>query len=163
MDRYASHLPLLKKVFELKTINKVLEFGCGEYSTGFFINNSKEVIFIEMQSEEWFNKISDQYKEYSNVKGILSLGAHSFKNLNIFTKIDLCFVDGHGDSRPDCINFIQPYTDIIMAHDTETYSYGWNRISFFKKMYSFQYKNMEPFTTIWSSDAEFIETLKKSL
>ena len=161
MNGFASHLPLLAEIFKLKQINSVLEFGCGDYSTEFFVNNCKEVTSIEMQEESWFLKISERYKNFPNWKGILCLGSLKFKELNIYKKIDLCFVDGHGDSRPDTINLIQPYTDIIVAHDTETFTYYWGRIMFYKKMYEFQYTKFRPYTTVWSSDFNFINELSK--
>jgi len=163
MDGFGSHLPLLEEIFKLKKINSVLEFGCGDFSTDFFIKNCPEVVSVEMQTEEWFFKISDRYKNFPNWKGYLSLGPQSFRELNIYKKVDLCLADGHGDSRPDTINFIQSFTDIILAHDTETFTYYWGRIMFFKKIHEFQFKKFRPYTTVWSTDEEFINELAKRL
>lgn len=162
MDGFGSHLPLLEEIFKLKKINSVLEFGMGDFSTDFFVNNCSDVTSIEMQTEEWFHKTYEKYKDHANWKGVLCLGPQEFKTLS-YKKIDLCFVDGHGDSRPDCINHMQTYSDIFVAHDTETFTYYWGRILFFKKMYSFQYTKFRPYTTVWSSDEEFINELRKRL
>lgn len=163
MDGVGSHLPLLEEIFKLKKIESVIEFGCGDFSTTFFVQNCPNVTSIEMQTEEWYRKISNQFKDAPNWKGVLCLGPHEFSKLNIYKKVDLCFVDGHGDSRPDVINFMQPYTNIFVAHDTETFTYYWGRIRFFKKMYEFQYKRHKPYSTIWSSDPLLIEELSKRL
>jgi len=163
MDGFGSHLPLLEEIFKLKKINNVIEFGCGDFSTPFFIQNCSSVTSIEMQTDEWFHKMSNQFKNSPNWKGFLSIGPHEFTRLNIYKKVDLCFVDGHGDSRPDVINFMQIYSDIFVAHDTETFTYYWGRINFFKTMYSFQYKKFSPCTTVWSSDPLLIEELSRRL
>ena len=157
-----SHLTLLEEIFKLKKINTVLEFGCGDYSTDFFVNNCEHVTSVEMQNQGWFDKISEKNKDNPKWRGILALGPREFEKLK-FEKIDLCFVDGHGDSRPEQINRIQPHTDIIVAHDTETYTYHWERIMFFKTMYKFEYKKTNPYTTIWATDKEFIEELSRIL
>lgn len=162
MNGFGSHLPLLEEIFKQRTINSVLEFGCGDFSTDFFLKNSNDVTSIEMQEKSWFDKISEKYSNDHRWKGILCLGPMEFLKLKYF-KIDLAFVDGHGDSRPDQINWIQNYTNIIVAHDTETYTYQWERIMFFKKMYKFQYTKFTPFTTVWSSDEFFISEISKKL
>jgi hypothetical protein len=163
MDGYGSHLPLLEEIFKLRKIDSVLEFGCGDFSTDFFVKNCNDVTSIEMQSDEWFFKISNQFKKFPNWKGILCVGPREFESLNIYKKVDLCFVDGHGDSRPDVINFMQIYSDIFVAHDTETFTYYWGRINFFREIYSFQYKKFSPCTTVWSSDFLLIGELSKRL
>jgi hypothetical protein len=159
---FGSHLAILQEIFKLKKINSVLEFGCGDYSTDFFINNCEKVTSIEMQTQEWFNKVSDKYKNKSNWKGILCIGRFEFQKLK-YEKVDLCFVDGHGDSRPEQINIIQPYTNIIVAHDTETWTYHWERIMFFKPMHAFKHTKLQPHTTIWSIDESLIKEISKNL
>ena len=162
INGYGSHLPVFEEIFKIKEIKSLVEFGCGDFSTDYFIKNCPDVTSIEMQSQEWFDKIHNKFKDSSSWKGILCLGPFEFQNLS-FKKIDLAFVDGHGDSRPEQINKIHPYTNIIVAHDTETYSYRWERIMFFREFHKFEYTELRPYTTVWSTDKTFIEELRSKL
>jgi hypothetical protein len=62
---------------------------------------------------------------------------------------DAIFVDGHGDSRPECLEWAKSHTDLIVAHDTEHPYYGWDRADmsgFNKKVHD----ELSPWTTVWT-------------
>ena len=64
-DLYSTHLPFLEKIFSLiEKPNLVIEFGMGNYSTNFFIQNSNKVESIEMQSKEWYDNMYEKVKQY---------------------------------------------------------------------------------------------------
>ncbi len=101
-DLYSTHLPFLEKIFSLiEKPNLVIEFGMGNYSTEFFIQNSNKVESIEMQSKEWYDNMHEKFKTYDNWSPFMFIGPDEYKKHN-FLKPDLCFVDGHGNTRPEC-------------------------------------------------------------
>lgn len=126
MNGYGSHLPLMDMLFKAFQINKVIEFGCGKFSTAFFSELNVELISIEMQDEEWANKVKEDF----NVEVILSLGALKFKEEIIDWECDLAFVDRHAESRPEAVNFMFGKAKVIVAHDYQKQKfYGWERIN----------------------------------
>lgn len=117
MNKYATHLPILQYIFKTVQIKTVFEYGCGLYSTRFFIDNAEKVESVEMQDEKWFQRI---YNEIDSKKLTLSLmigendAIQYFKSLN--KKYDLIFVDGI--ARENCIKESFHKSDIIVVHDT---------------------------------------------
>lgn len=155
-EKYSSHLYILEKIYKILPIESVLEFGMGFYSTTFFVENSKKITSIEMQTEDWFNKVKEKIKS-DKWKGILSLGENSFRNLTFEDKYSLCFVDGI--NRADCINFLQNKTEIIVAHDTEAGCNWYNNVKLPKEFKIFDFNEKIPATTIYSKN----EILNKAI
>ena len=111
-----------------------------------------------MQSEEWFEKI--KILPSSDVR--LMLG---YQNYDYITKIgekfDMVFVDGHGSTRPECINeSIKLKIPYIVAHDTEEASYGWNRVYDSTDYKQYNYKKYKNWTTLWTTDQSFYDSVK---
>lgn len=160
VDNYSTHLPLLEKIFSLiDKPNIVLEFGMGNFSTEFFIDRSEKIISIEMQSEEWYHNIVEKFSNKKNWSPYLYLGPNSFIEFD-FPSVDLCFVDGHGETRPECVNHMMNLNcPIIIAHDTETDSYGWYRVN--QKNYKrFDYKKFNVWTTVWTTNENLLNELE---
>ena len=67
MNVYETHKPLINAIIGALNINSVFEFGCGFGSTPNFLEKCKEVFSIEMQSEEWYEKVKSLERE--NKKG----------------------------------------------------------------------------------------------
>jgi hypothetical protein len=164
MDRYSTHLNLMTKVFQYKNIETALEFGMGNFSTNFLIENTKsKVTSIEMQYEEWFNDIYSKFSINPKWNGILSLGPNDFQNLKYESKYDFVLVDGHGDTRPECVNFSSNFCDTIIAHDTEAeHVYGWSRVNL-PNFYTLEDRNQEPWTKVWTKDEALIKFLSENL
>jgi hypothetical protein len=90
IDLYSTHLELLNKISEIKgKFNNIIEFGMGNYSTPFLIDNSENCISIEMQSDEWFNTINLKFKDLNSWTGIKSIGPFGFYSLDYPEKITL--------------------------------------------------------------------------
>jgi len=152
MDSYATHLPILKNIFDKNSIKNVFEFGCGNNSTLFFEKKCDEVIAIEMQNEDWYQEIKK--KVGNNVKLFCQLGPtqaiETLKKTN--KRFDLIFVDGHGDSRWQAINEASKHTNIIVAHDTETPSYRWDLVSLDESWMKVEHTQFNPSTTVWTKN-----------
>lgn len=145
MDPTATHLPVLEKLYQQYRFRKVLEFGCGLYSTRFFVEHGCVVTSIEMQSQDWFDKVKTALPA---VDLRIALGPDAWRNEKLEERYDLIFVDGHGDSRPECLEWAKYHTDLIVAHDTEHPYYCWDRAKMdgFKKTI---YDTLTPWTTVW--------------
>lgn len=163
IDLYSTHLEFINSIFEFKgKLNNIVEFGCGDYSTKLLIDNGNNILTIEMQSEDWYEKIKEKFKNFKNWKFLKLIGPYNFFNATYPESIDFSFVDGHGDSRPDCINLMMKYKcPIIMTHDTEEPGYKWFRVENkdnYKKMTFTKYRN---WTTIWTLDSSLYDFLYK--
>lgn len=152
LDPTATHLPILEALLKTGKIKKVLEFGCGLFSTKKFLEHGCDLLSIEMQHEEWLHKVKDELG--ANI--ILALGPMEWQKLDLDDHYDLIFVDGHGDSRPDCMMWAKDRTDIIVAHDTEHPYYQWDRadMSGFVKT---EFKDYDTWTTVWHKGSGWTE------
>jgi hypothetical protein len=149
LDPTATHLPVWDVLFSDHKIKDVLEFGCGLFSTQAFVARGCNVTSIEMQHREWFDKIKDAIP---SVDIRLALGPQTWRDEPLKDRYDLIFVDGHGDSRPDCLMWAKDRADIIVAHDTEHDYYDWARAD----MSGFDVKlfdDLSPTTTVWTRKA----------
>jgi hypothetical protein len=153
MDLYSSHLEYLQEAFKFKgKLNNVIEFGMGNYSTKLLIDNANNITSIEMQSEEWYEKIVSQFGNIKNWNHHKLIGPFEFKNIK-YGYFDMAFVDGHGESRPECINLMLDIEcPIIFAHDTEENGYGWDRVRENKDYNKITFKKHQNFTTLWTKD-----------
>ncbi len=127
---YGSHLPILNLIFKAYPIKNVVEFGMGNFSTKYFMLKQCELMSVEMQDENWFVNLCKEllFDAKDHWNPICELGAAAWKNIQYPQSIDLCFVDGHVDSRADCVNFMFNKALIIVAHDFECNVYHWENI-----------------------------------
>jgi predicted O-methyltransferase YrrM len=166
MNDYCSHLPILEFVLdEIKPIN-LFEFGMGLYSTKLFTNTTKYVISVEMQDESWYDKIKKENfitDSKNDINLYCMLGKENaidfFKNIDM--KFDLVFVDGHGESRWQCINEAFEKCDVIVAHDTETVSYNWSMVVKPEEYTWLDIKKYNPWTSVITNNKNLIQKLSK--
>jgi len=153
MNEYSTHLPVFEKLFERKKYSKILEFGLGFGSTPFLLKNCDNLTSIEMQSEEWYNKIYDVFKEEKKWRSFLNLGPFEFLKNDVIDEVyNLVFVDGHGDSRPEVINYFFGKCDTIVTHDFETHSYRWHLVQKPNDYIKIVYDKLNPATAIFTRD-----------
>lgn len=165
INDYTNHIHLFSKLFEYKKFNSVFEYGCGLGSTPFFLDNCNRVVAVEMQDEIWYNKVIDKLKHKYGDKLELhcKIGAENFNFIKrTDVNFDLIFVDGHGGSRPECINicFDLGY-EYIVTHDTEdkVYPYGWERINVPNGYYRYDFKEYRNWTTLFTKDVNLYNLL----
>lgn len=164
MDKFSTHLNLMTHIFQFKDIRTSLEFGMGNFSTEFLIKNTKnKVTSIEMQFESWFNEINNKFSQNKKWKGILSIGPYDAFKLDYEKKYDFILVDGHVETRPECVNFSSKFCNTIVAHDTEAENvYGWNRVNL-PDFYTFEDRSNQPWTKVWTKDNFLIEFLTEKI
>lgn len=126
MNGYGSHLPLFDLLFKAFPIKNVIEFGCGWFSTVYFLSKKVTLLSIEMQDVDWAHQISHRL----NHNVLVAIGPDAFLNNAINYSCDLALVDGHAESRPEVVNLLFDKANIIVAHDFHKQKfYGWQRIS----------------------------------
>lgn len=154
---YDTHQDYIRQILEIKSIETILEFGMGHYSTGMLISGAGKTVSIEMQSKEWYDKIVENFGHSPKWEHHLALGPMTWTQLKLPQKIDFGFVDGHGDSRPDCINFLMGIScPIILAHDTEYPGYCWNRIMDNPLYKRLDFKRHSNWTSLWTMDNDLV-------
>lgn len=153
LDPTATHLPVFEDLFKRFQIKTVLEFGCGMFSTAMFVNAGCDVTSIEMQNKSWYDKVKS---ELPTVDLRLALGPHEWEELDLKPRYDLIFVDGHRDSRPDCLIWAKDHTDLIVAHDTEHPAYDWGRADMSGFVMT-EHKELSPWTTVWQRGSGWAE------
>jgi predicted O-methyltransferase YrrM len=163
-DDWNSHKPVLHALLKTCNIESVFEFGSGFGSTPIFVEGCKSVHSVEMQSEDWFVKVKEKLSSYENFKYDMMLGPIDaiVYFAGVDKKYDLVFVDGHGLSRPECINAAFSKTDIVVTHDTDVPSYHWERINLPEGWSKINYK-VVPWTTVFHKNTVDISELKKEL
>ncbi|MFW5794575.1 MAG: hypothetical protein ACOCV1_03720 [Bacillota bacterium] len=164
LNPFETHKPILQKIITDFNIKSILEFGMGNYSTKMFLEYCNEVVSIEMQDSNWYDVISEKYKDDKKLTALLKLGEETFLEYvnNLNRKFDLVFVDGHGHSRWEQINSCFDKTSIISAHDTESKIYKWYNVNLPDSWYWIDIKNENPWTSIISNDLKLKETIMSS-
>ena len=116
-------MPILLEYVEQFWPKSVLEFGSGNYSTKLFVTRFKLVVSIEMESEEWFNKVS------ASMSGLNSSWTYrfipKFEDVALFVgenygsgTFDLVFVDD-GESRAPEANLAFGLAETVVVHDAQ--------------------------------------------
>ncbi|UCC20630.1 MAG: hypothetical protein JSV62_04900 [Promethearchaeota archaeon] len=153
MDNYTTHLPVFEKLFKQKSYSKILEFGLGFGSTPYLLKNCDSLTSIEMQSEDWYYKVYESLKNEKKWRSYVNIGPFDFMNNKVINEsYDLVFVDGHGDSRPEVINYFFDKCDTILTHDFETAGYRWHLINQPSKYIRIVYDKLNPHTAIFTKN-----------
>jgi len=157
INDYSNHIHFFTKLFEYKKFKSVFEYGCGLGSTPFFLDNCKRVVSVEMQEEEWYNKVKKEllsHKHGRKLKLHCKISDDSFNFIKSENEMfDLVFVDGI--FRGDCINVcLELGYKYIVTHDTEdkVYPYGWDKINLPDGYLRYDFKQYGNWTTIFTDD-----------
>src|SRR5205085_9939908 len=166
---YATHIPILIGLSRMFDVERVLEFGCGRYSTLTFLNPSAFPKLRKLKSMEtdpdWLLRIdqetdSDTRVELEHIKGQMCL-AVSGVELNNY---DLVFVDDSNtpeersatilEIADNCVN-----KTIVVIHDFEVPLYQQAAKSF---AHSFKFNSLYPHTgVVWNEADVSKKNLKK--
>jgi hypothetical protein len=121
MDIYATHLPVLKKIFEEHKIKRVLEFGSGKYSTPFF-NQQNLDCFITVEDNPYW---SSTILKNNNHEIMFMSCIEAAKNTDL--NFDLIFID-NGKNSAERIDVIKTISSrrpkgLVVLHDAEQKMY----------------------------------------
>lgn len=163
-DAYGTHLPTLTRLLEIIKPKTTFEFGCGRYSTAVFTVHSAHHTAVEQQDAAYMIVLAPSFKKEIKA-GTLNLfsecgatGGHTELNKR---KYDLVMVDGHQLGRAVGVNAAFKVTDTILAHDTNDQRYSWEGIKVPSGWQRFDFKEMRPWTTVWTKNATVISELKE--
>ena len=163
INGYSNHIHVLNKIVTEKQIKVIIEWGTGFSSSKFLLNHCDKLYSLQMQYQSWFIKVRDTLKPIYGDKFDIKfrLGKDGYNYIHqINQKIDLAFVDGHGDSRPQCINqCFKRKIKYIVTHDTQEKGYGWDRVKMPDNYRKYDFKKYNNWTTLYTSDLEFYKSL----
>lgn len=165
-DPYATHIPALQFIFENhgKEIDFAVELGMGHFSTGFLLDHvTQSVVSMEMQEKAWYDKMVEELqvpkRQGAEWHPVLALGADTFHKVST-EGIVFALVDGHGSTRPEAVNyFMLNGVPTIVAHDTDSGWYGWERI-IRNDYFVYHFTELLPYTSVWTKDESLIKALQ---
>jgi predicted O-methyltransferase YrrM len=169
-NAYATHIPVLIGLSLLFDVERVLEFGCGQYSTLTFLNHGvfpklKELKSLETDSE-WLSRMAqetdgDSRVKFEHIRGRMCLAVSDIE----LDKYDLIFIDDSNtaEERSATISEIatnSAKTAIIVIHDFELPLYQQAAKPF---AHSFKFNSLNPHTGVAWNDANISKKRLKKL
>lgn len=160
---YDSHLDVLNVVLGICKPKTAIEFGMGKFSTPTLLMYCNFTVSVEMQSEAWYDEVVRYCKLNGICRGWFPIRHITDNgNIDIFGIFDgafeFSFVDGHGKTRPDCVNAcMNASVPTIVAHDTETNWYRWDKVNGVGYRH-FRYSPKRPFTDVYTKNNDIISS-----
>ena len=166
LNGYQTHAPVLERFLEIFRPRSILELGPGRYSTKLFLDSlpaNGSLTCIEMQSEEWANIVAELFSADPRLLLHCALGPNTwYQCVEGQAMPDLAFVDGHGESRPEVINYLMSQeVSVILTHDTECPNYGWHRINGDPRYSHWSYRDVVPWTDAYIHNEALWRMLSK--
>lgn len=149
MDRWSTHIAPLVRMVSL-TNGPVLELGCGYYSTPILHAMCLERRLVSAESDfEWMRKFESLASDLHEFHHILN-----WKDTKIPDSVwDVAFVDHRPalQRKEEIARLVNSH--FVVVHDSEDPSYEYEE-SFSLYKYRYDYKFVEPWTTILSNFEE---------
>ena len=164
--KHTSHLPVLELIFKHSNIKDVFEYGCGDYSTKFFVDHAQAVTSVEMNKKAWYEKVKSNIASDNLNIMFIDGGPASIEYFKSTDKVwDLVFVDGDRVSRKDCVINAFGKAEIIAVHDIHLtwkrcIHRGWKNIVV-PDIYKIITMDFYPGTTVYTLNKSLFEELKK--
>jgi predicted O-methyltransferase YrrM len=167
---YATHIPILLSLAQAFKVEKVLELGCGKYSTLMFLNSTAFPALVSLESLEtdhaWLDKVCAEVGNDSRlhcrlVSGLVSSAVEQ-TNLDDY---DLIFVDDStsADERAATIRAVaaqQPKRAVVVIHDFEVQAYRAAASAFRHRSI---FKTFMPQTgVVWNGSKELTRALQRA-
>jgi hypothetical protein len=142
-------------------IHNVLEYGPGKYSTGYLLERGVELISIECQSEEWYQKCLHDYggrQGWMIAKSIGDYGEIQCVAETCERHCDLLFVDGNAHMRWICaqVATASMMADHIIIHDTEGAEYRLHRLWLPPEWVAIEVRDWFPWTTLLTTKESLV-------
>lgn len=155
VTRFGTFMKPLREIYDVFHPQKVIEFGPGYISTEFFLNSGAKVNSVEMCSPDWHSKLAAHYAEYKNLNLVMG-NKLSYKDLtDEFLRADLGFVDGHPDTRAECVTALFDKCAIIVAHDLDLDGNHYEKVLTPQHYSFYKYTELSPHTGVWFDNGVF--------
>lgn len=155
VTRFGTFIKPLRAIYEVFQPKKVIEFGPGFISTEFFLKGGAQVNSVEMCSSDWHQKLVEHYAKYKNLNLMMG-NAVSYRYLSDeFLRADLGFVDGHPDTRAECVTALFDRCPIIVAHDLDLDGNHYERVVPPEHYSFYACKELSPHTGVWFDNRVF--------
>jgi hypothetical protein len=151
MDEYATHLPVLKKAVEVFKPKKIIEHGCGDYSTP-FLALAGELSFTE-DDPHWATQVMKQHDlqlaKYYPRDDLVDLDLAGF---------DLAFIDGKRQGRGPSVQYcLDNNVPVIIYHDSHlSRHYGYETLvipdTYHQVGFEFTGESRRGTTVLWTGD-----------
>jgi hypothetical protein len=145
-NNYGSHIKLFEAIFGTVNINNVLEFGMGDFSTGFFTDRCGFVVSVEQESMDWYNRLigkisSNNWKGHFEEDPKVIFEEYSKQGISF----DLVFSDGKADTRRQVAELaFDRKIPIVVLHDAEkVWYYHWNLLDIPGEYMRFDFRCMD--------------------
>jgi predicted O-methyltransferase YrrM len=166
---YATHIPILIGLAQAIEIKRVLELGCGEYSTLTFLNKSVFPALLQLDSFEtdqaWLDRVSTLVVDDSRFTARMVSGSmRSAVQRADLENYDLIFVDDSTSSEERVATIAaiatrRPNRAVVVIHDFEIQAYRDAAKAFECR---FIFKAFNPQTGIvWNGDKPLVRELKR--
>jgi len=149
-NAYATHVPVLIGLAAIRPIERVLEFGCGYYSTQTFLQRSVFPDLKELQSVEndadWAETIREAVKDDArSVVTVVSGGISDAVRMFDLETFDLILVDDSTSAQQRAatiraLSGFHPFNPWLVIHDYEVEEYR-RASSAFKQRFTFKAYN----------------------
>ena len=130
---YATHIPILVGIAQRFTIRRVLELGCGAFSTSTFLNNEIFADLVQLDSYEtdrtWLDRTAAAFATDERYRPRLVEGPISSSLDPVeLAQFDLIFVDDStsANERAETIRRVaalRPLKQLVVIHDYEISDY----------------------------------------
>lgn len=165
---YATHVPILIGLASILPIKKVLELGCGEFSTLTFLNKAvfRELVLLDSYENDraWLQRISELTEDDSRLKSNYAEGEMDrvIRDLSLDT-YDLIFVDDstRAEQRARTIEEIaaRQCKSLVVIHDFEVQEYQKAAAAF---EHCFVFKSYNPMTgVVWNGEHSCMGSIKQ--
>jgi hypothetical protein len=161
MTVYGTHWDVLQRALQEFGITSALEFGMGIYSTPLLVRYCERVVAIEMQDEEWYKKVEKTVQSPKLTLKLMigpTVACEWFEAQN--ERFDLVFVDGHLDTRWRVVNAAFSKADIVVAHDTDSIAYGWDKVKLPGDWIWLDFRKYVPWTSVMVQKGEAAKRLR---
>ena len=157
-DGYGSHALIIGEICGNRSIKKVLEFGPGDNSTRFFVDQKAKLLSIESGSLEWYNKakIINPITLWMPDQAEVLTWAERLEE-----SFDLILIDTLNELRWQLVNRLQKNTHYVVIHDTEQSNSSYHLADLKEGFVYADFVMHRPWTGVFTDDMEMLDILMK--
>ena len=151
MDEFSTHLPVLTKAVDVFKPKKILEHGCGDYSTP-LLASAGELVFTE-HVKSWSDHVIKQF----HLDGIEFYMRDDIVGLPT-SGVDLAFIDGKREGRAPSLQYcLDQRIPVVIYHDSHLdHHYGYDSLvipeEYHRADFAYTGESRRGTTVLWLGD-----------